>query len=594
MITKIEYTENDQFVQYMDNLIHKTINPLDPNRFRVSAYRFHRWDGRRILFNQRTHELPTGLFDELYYCIKEDQVKHPEIKVKIDDQRGPKIEVKVPKEIFLKESNRGEVKLYPHQMKAVQEAFKKQQLTLDNATGSGKTLEAAAIIKLAMTKLNKYSDHILFISESKTIAHQVQERLETNLGQPIGFWGDGEDDIQFVTVAMIGTVKSALKRPEDVVKLTSQKDKVLMHMVKDYVPKFINKTNVALTIKSFIRNNKPKYSYDETIFASLANMVASGYSNRDLIKNFKSYQDQYDKLLRRKNKKVFEKYEWATDLLESVKVMIQDEAQHSVADSYQKVYPYMRNARMKVALTGTVPQKKENIVRWKTFKGNFGPDIYKVTSKAMIDKGVLAKPVIQIIPIEKPTDLDAQVDKQLPLNLPKASEDLIRYQTLYRTGITENDYRNQVIAKLAYKLSQTGAPSIIVVNSIEHGEIIKEFLDDLNVTSEFMQGSKTTDQRDSILANIKSGKTKVLIGTQMIDEGMDLPNLKYLIYASAGKSSRQVIQRIGRVLRITPTKKSAIIFDIQDRTCNLLYRQAKSRLQVYRDQQFPVKEIFND
>lgn len=68
-----------------------------------------------------------------------------------------------------------------------------------------------------------------------------------------------------------------------------------------------------------------------------------------------------------------------------------------------------------------------------------------------------------------------------------------------------------------------------------------------------------------------------------------MPNLKFYISCAGGKSYVQTIQRIGRVLRISPTKKEVFIYDVVDRSHSMLYSQAKTRIKYYKDQQFEIK-----
>ena len=125
----------------------------------------------------------------------------------------------------------------------------------------------------------------------------------------------------------------------------------------------------------------------------------------------------------------------------------------------------------------------------------------------------------------------------------------------------------------------TGAV-LIVVNSIEHGENIAEYLGETDNEYAFIQGKNTTEERADILNRVRSGDLKVLIGTKVMDEGIDIPNIRYMIYASAGKSFVQTLQRIGRLLRISKDKHEVYIFDIIDRNAEYLFNQAKQRVKI--------------
>lgn len=453
-------------------------------------------------------------------------------------------------------------------------------------------------IGIAIEGLKELSpnEKIFFVCESKQIFYQSHANFEAALHQPIGLWGDGKRDIQQVTCVMIGTVARALKDPRKTVKLTGAKNTMIKHFAEDYVPKFKDVPNVKQAIKSYIRTHKPKYSYDETIHETLATMVSDPHMNNDKIhKALDWYVTKFDSLIRSKAQKAFDKYQEALDTIKDVKICIVDECHHSVSNSYQDVFALMENTRMWVGLSGTIPSEKEPVKRSK-FEGIFGNKIYKISNKYLIDNEISAKPTIKFISVNSPSNdvLNIKAEQMLHAGgavIPKNQKDLLLYQSVYRLGITENEYRNNLIANLAHKLrlSKTGT-SLIVVNSLEHGDIIKGILEELGEEVYYLKGEDSTEERNKVLAKVRSGEAKILIGTTILDEGMDLPNLKYLIYASAGKSPRQVLQRVGRVLRISPEKKDTVIFDFMDRTHRLLFNQSKTRLKVYREEQFEIQE----
>ena len=73
---------------------------------------------------------------------------------------------------------------------------------------------------------------------------------------------------------------------------------------------------------------------------------------------------------------------------------------------------------------------------------------------------------------------------------------------------------------------------------------------------------------------------KLWIKSQSYNKYVDVPNLDVLILAGGGKSSTRAFQRIGRVLRLSPGKQKAIVFDFEDATPMLL-RHAKVRKKLY-------------
>ena len=450
---------------------------------------------------------------------------------------------------------------------------------------------AAGIIKEDLKCLDK-DDLVFFISHTVSIAEQSQARLEKRLGVPVGFWGNGKKELHQVNSVMIKTLHNALQEPEKTIKLTSAKDKALRYMAKVVVPPLLKYPNTRSAVKLFLRNNQPKYAYLESSFSELVSIANDSKSDADARKALSYYSNAYVKRLKSKNAKLYKDYEDTLNIINRVKVVIVDECHHAVSPTYQEVLEKLPNARQRIGLSGSI--NKRNPEKWNYLKGAFSPHTFDVTNKQMIDKGISAKPWISFVPITKPENLTELVDKELVSYPPeKQSSDLIKYSIAYRLGVLENDYRNSVICLLADKLSKKNNGGIlIVVNSIEHGTIIQDKLKELGKNSYFLRGEVDSENRHTMLQDIEKGNEDILIGTSVIDEGIDLPNLKYLIYASAGSSERVVKQRIGRVLRVSQSKKSTQIFDLVDRTDPVLFNQARERYKIYQKEKFSFANKF--
>lgn len=589
----IEFTEPKKVVDEFEKMIHETIDPLDPNRFRNKAFRIHVWDGRVKHYDFKNKRFPVGLMNDVKEQFGKLQLSYPDTKLFIEDTRSKPIRPKeIPDEIVLKDTPKGDIVLnnkednkWSFQYRAVREVLNNQTMVVNASTNSGKTTVAEAFIQEDLKQLNN-NDMIFFVSGSVNLAQQTQKRLEASLHIPVGFWGNGKCQLHQVNSVMARTLYMALQDPAKKVELTSQKDKNLKHLVQDFLPHF-KVPNAKLTIRNFLKMNQPKYKYQEDIFDTLSQLVTSRLSKEDVIKVLDSYQDKYDKLIRSKNKKVFDKYDFAVKTLEQVKVVIVDECHNATSDSYQIPLSYMVNARQRIGLSGTINTK--DVLKWTTLKGTFSDRLFKVSNDDLIKREISAKPLIKFIPIYEPKNLDALAAKEIPVAMNANSASIMQYQAVYRLGITENDYRNNIIASLAAKLSQQKkGVTLIVVNSVDHGKRVQAILNKMNVANAYMHGEVSPEDREDILKRTKANELSVLIGTSVVDEGLDIATLKYLIYASGGKSFRAVLQRIGRVLRISDKKQSTVIFDLEDRTHKLLYKQAQTRRKIYKEEKFEI------
>ncbi|WP_295621722.1 DEAD/DEAH box helicase family protein [uncultured Methanobrevibacter sp.] len=69
-------------------------------------------------------------------------------------------------------------------------------------------------------------------------------------------------------------------------------------------------------------------------------------------------------------------------------------------------------------------------------------------------------------------------------------------------------------------------------------------------------------ERDLILDDFAKGNYQVLAAMHCLDEGVDVPSASQAIFMCSSNSSREFIQRIGRVIRRSPGKTHATIYDL--------------------------------
>ncbi len=69
-------------------------------------------------------------------------------------------------------------------------------------------------------------------------------------------------------------------------------------------------------------------------------------------------------------------------------------------------------------------------------------------------------------------------------------------------------------------------------------------------------------ERKYILDGFKTGKFKAIVSSQVLDEGIDVPDANVGIIVSGTGSSREFIQRLGRILRPAEGKDVAILYEL--------------------------------
>lgn len=587
---------NDKTIEWVWGQIHTTFDPLDPDRYRKRAYLLHDsngnrvWDGRVNLCEEKDHLVPLGFYDRLMVLMRSIE-QSSGIVVKVVDKRGPALHFNIPDEITIDGHGKEKtIMLRDYQYQSVVQAEKEQSGIILNAVNSGKSITAITIFKYLLPKL-KDGQHLLFIAPNSSIMNQLYDKFSHYLGEGItGVWGDGKKDINKpIVCATIQSLASAIKEPKT--KPTKKKDKLLGRFAERYAPAILESGDPRSNLELLARNFHPNYKYEQDDIEELRSLCMNLQTSDDVEDYFKGVQKRYKKLLYSLNESAYEKYYDAIDLLKSTRAVICDEVHRAGAISYWNVFHYLDNARMKLGLTGTLDKTKK--ISMAHIRGLFGKDLVKVTNDQMISRGVSARPHIRLVPIDKPTDLEPRIQATMMAKgysqLPTA--DLMSYQIAYDLGVVHNEYRNRIVAELAYKASSKldKQAVLIMVTSIEHGELIGEQLDKLGAKYQFLQGKDDSDTREKAIDDIVSGRLKIVIATKIFEAGIDIPNLKVLILCDALKSYISVIQKIGRVLRVMPDKRDVFIFDIVDRTQNSLFKHAQDRVRYYKNEGFEVK-----
>lgn len=198
------------------------------------------------------------------------------------------------------------------------------------------------------------------------------------------------------------------------------------------------------------------------------------------------------------------------------------------------------NARIRVGLSAT-PRRADgaDLKIW----ASVGEICKSVTPVELVDKGYLAKPNFMFL---KP---------KLSMFHTKT-----KWHEVYVESIVANEDRNGMIVREAERLIKNGDKVYIHVERIDHGEIIESML----AGCEFVCGKDKMDKRKDILDRFQYGNLQCIVST-LLSEGSDVPEMSAIIMAGGLKSVVGTIQKIGRALRVTETKKEATIIDFQDR-----------------------------
>lgn len=266
-------------------------------------------------------------------------------------------------------------------------------------------------------------------------------------------------------------------------------------------------------------------------------------------------------------------------VLERFEFIILEEAHESSGNSYYEILRHCKNAHYRLALTAT-PFMKDSEESNMRLAASSGPIAIRVSEETLIDRGILAKPYFKFVEVK------GKVDK-LFRSTP--------WQRAYELGITHNTARNLHVVDECVRASKYGLSVMVLVQRREHGTILNDLLAKAGLSARYIFGDDNQTERTSALSALKSGKLDVLIGSTILDVGVDVPAVGMVILAGGGKAEVALRQRIGRGLR---EKKSgpnvAFIVDFADGFNTHLKGHYKQRRSIIESTEGFNKNIVED
>lgn len=579
MYTSVDFCGDTLLQEMVHGVMHMELGIKIDGAFYSRAYKSGHWDGITDFYDMKEDKFHTGLLQLFLGGMRKIQEKNPGVTYEVNDERpAPMLHHDaIDEEIELGNGDGDPIILRDYQYDSVKRLFEEQVGIVHVATNGGKTEIASGIMQQALPYL-KRGERIMFFTHSKEIFHQSAARIAKRLEMQeyeIGKIGDGEFDIKNkkIVFVMVPTLVSALKDPKKDVKFTP-KETVIKMIACDIAPKFKNTANTRHLLRNYIKNckltTKAWLSAEEQLqYIAYDNKFTDKTAQMQLNK----YVVEFDKIMEKKAKSKYKKYQEVQEFLDSVKVMIADEVHHSKAETWYTSLSLCENATYRVGLTGTVDKKDK--MGWMRLQALFAGVITRVSNEYLIDNGISSKPTIRLIPIQEPRNIEL----------------IGNYMEAYKAGIVENDYRNEVAAKLteSYQKQRPGGV-LISVREIEQGNRIMEKLKGKGLEVEFIHGGSEPEHRAYQLERFSKGQLKILIASTIIDEGVDMKSIGCLILAAGGKSMRQLLQRLGRGLRLNGIDgNSVLVFDFYDQTNRFLLDHSKERVKIFKEERLDVR-----
>ena len=138
--------------------------------------------------------------------------------------------------------------------------------------------------------------------------------------------------------------------------------------------------------------------------------------------------------------------------------------------------------------------------------------------------------------------------------------------------------------------SETVNPrAIVFCQTIEHAQRMERLLSKVPQFkgAEAVHANLNGRDRQKILLRFRSGETPVIIAVDVLNEGVDVPDVNIVCFARVTHSRRIFIQQLGRGLRVSAGKQSVKVLDfISD------LRRVAAALAIKRELQGATEEVF--
>jgi superfamily II DNA or RNA helicase len=245
-------------------------------------------------------------------------------------------------------------------------------------------------------------------------------------------------------------------------------------------------------------------------------------------------------------------------ILDHFKMVILDEVHHVAAETFSQIL-FRLEGKDVMALTATLKREdgRHNEVAARL------PVVYCLDLATAIKNGYVSP--IEIYPVSAPlTEMERKLYRDVEQKILKVRSEL---QAAKATGSSNTRWLETQLKKLLNRRRQllSRIPSkkkkvlelvkgckedrvIVFSESIDSIEELKNYLTENGVSAETYHSGKPEKVRDAIFAGW--GKEfKVLLAVRALDEGIDVPEVATGIIIASGKSTRQLVQRQGRLMR---------------------------------------------
>jgi len=225
-------------------------------------------------------------------------------------------------------------------------------------------------------------------------------------------------------------------------------------------------------------------------------------------------------------------------------LIVIDEAHHAPSQSFSSLINYL-NPKYLLGVTATP---------WRTDGANlrelFGDPLFSMSVVEGMQKGFLSK-----------VDYEMLTDGINWDHISDLSEEGLTIKDLNQLlYIPERDIG--MVERVADEIGKIPNPrTLVFCRSIKHAEKLLSYFKGFDLPTAIIHSRLGRTDRFQALSNFRTGKIKVLISIEMLNEGIDVPEVNLVCFARVTHSRRIFLQQLGRGLRLSDDKETVKVLD---------------------------------
>lgn len=247
-----------------------------------------------------------------------------------------------------------------------------------------------------------------------------------------------------------------------------------------------------------------------------------------------------------------------SNLISDIDAIHGDEIHHAGSKSYLNLLPEIDHIYHRFGYTGTFMRNDAKILDlW----GFLSTVLYKYPAHQAIQEKFLTPLTVNTYELQGKKAM--KYPKEYDLNYCGAQEIM---STIHRI-CTSIPADKQIL--------------ILVNRKDKSGKLIHEMLNILKISNAYVSGDSKKEDITQTISDFNDKKIRILLGSGVIGEGIDVRSTDHLIMAQGGKSEIVMVQAIGRAVRLFEGKKMAYIHDFNFLGTKFMGKHFKQRLEIY-------------